>query len=79
MPGGSFQTPADQESLSCLGEGLGRRNGSGGWSQSTVSHSAALVPEPQRPPSKSEVSLVEGGSRGCYLWSGLVFRSRHQL
>uniref|UniRef100_A0A8D0WEK1 Centrosomal protein of 72 kDa n=2 Tax=Sus scrofa TaxID=9823 RepID=A0A8D0WEK1_PIG len=55
MPGGSFQTPADQESLSCLGEGLGRRNGSGGWSQSTVSHSAALVPEPQRPPSKSEV------------------------
>uniref|UniRef100_A0A287AET6 Centrosomal protein 72 n=1 Tax=Sus scrofa TaxID=9823 RepID=A0A287AET6_PIG len=55
MPGGSFQTPADQESLSCLGEGLGRRNGSGGWSQSTVSHSAALVPEPQRPPSESEV------------------------
>ncbi|XP_047633384.1 centrosomal protein of 72 kDa isoform X2 [Phacochoerus africanus] len=55
MPGGSFQTPADQESLSCLGEGLGRRNGSGGWSQGTVSHSAALAPEPQRPLSESEV------------------------
>ncbi|XP_057566033.1 centrosomal protein of 72 kDa isoform X3 [Hippopotamus amphibius kiboko] len=55
MPGGRFQTPADQECLSCLEESVSRRDGSEGWSEGTCSHSAALEPTQQRPPSASEV------------------------